>query len=395
MEPKKRITAVALVIFVFVLSAFLIVGWSKRSQHKNQQSSAAPQGTSVPDLGRSLSDPSIAVPLVSETPDFAATRNLDKALISLKSAGSAEDSRMILADLRAYLVSLPPDLAAVVIGDFLANPTNNAATRIEFSIGERGFLTGQPSLRVALLDWLGQIDPHQAGIISERILGTPTDADEWAVCLRNYARSPQGPAGRAFLRSKVEEMIQNAGWRLNPSIGFFESFDVLVHIRATESTGILSKLVEDRSPAGKPLAHAAFLTLDRLTLRETATMMKQLSLRPDLFQERGEMMANLFARADLRDLEQQQLVRSYLLDPARSASELSTFAGVFPNANFTISSNLLSENVTVSHSETHARDVAALQIVNRWLSEPDFSPVKFHLTSIHQRLDTFVGHITE
>lgn len=325
----------------------------------------------------------------------APTQKLDDSLSALKSVTTADSARKILADLRAYLGTLPPDLAAAAINRFLADPKNNAATRIAFSIGKTGFLDGHPSLRVALLDWLGEISPSQAGAMATQILATPTDADEWAVSLRNYARAYPADDQHAFLRTKTEELIRNPAWRVNPSVGFFESFDVLVHTRATASTAILSDLVADLTPEGKPLAYASFLTLDRLTLREPVAMMEQLATRPALTSVRGEMVANLFARADLRDPAQQHLVRSYLLDPTRTAAELTAFSGIYPNANFTVSQNLLSENMSLTGSEITTRDAAALEIVNTWLADPAFLPVKSHLTTMHQRLTTFVGQTRE
>ncbi len=392
MTSINRVKAMALLIAVFVVTAFFIF---QRPLHRNpgeKQTKADPLGTAIQTAaGASSGQPALVHPSSSESAEADATMRLHRAPAALKSAASTADARKILADLRSYLDSLSPDLAAAVITSFLADPANNAATRIDFSISQTGFLDGHPSLRVALLDWFGQIDPRQAGVVAAQILATPTDADEWAVSLRNFARAHPAAESQAFLRAKAEELIRNPKWRVNPSVGFFESFDVLVHTRATESTGLLSDLVSDRSPQGKPLAHAAFLTLDRLTIREPAAMMEQLAARPELTQARGEMVANLFARADLRDEAQRTLVRGYLLDPARTATDLTAFAGVYPNANFSISKNLLSENMTLSRDEITARDAAALAIVNAWLADPSFEQVKPHLTTIHQRLTTFVG----
>lgn len=334
-------------------------------------------------------------PAANQPPETNTLQPLLTALAKLQTGTDVTQSRKILAELRAYLDSLPPDQAAALITRFLADPSNNAPTRIEYSLNPTGFLDGHPSLRVALLDWLGQIDPRQAGIVAEKILATPTDADEWSVSLRNYARANSSAASHAFLRAKTEEMIRYPAWRKNPSIGFFEAFDVLVHTRATASTELLSEIVIDRSPEGKPLAHAAFLTLDRLTLREPKVMLEKLTARTDLTQARGEMVANLIARADLREPDQQQLVRNYLLAPTRTAAELSAFAGIYPNANFAISKNLLSENITYSREEITARDTAALAIVNDWLTDPAFAPVKSHLTIMHQRLVIFVSQANE
>lgn len=325
-----------------------------------------------------------------KTTKLSAAQRLQSARSALQSSASAEESRKILVGLQAYLVSLPPDLAASIITDFLTDPAADSTTKIEFAIDKNGSLCGQPTLRVALLDWLGEIDPQQAGVVAKLILATPTAADEWAVCLRNYARAYPGTDSNDFLHTKTEEMLRNPKWRINPSVGFFESFDVLVHTRATQSTGLLAGLVADRTPESKAIAHAAFLTLDRLTIHEPAAMIQQLTAQPDLVKARPEMVANLIARADLRDATQRQLVRNYILDPTRTGTELTAFAGVYPNANFAISNNLLTENTTLTHAEITARDTAALAIVNTWLADSTFEPVKPHLETMHQRLTTFV-----
>ena len=391
MTSINRVKAAALIVAVLALAAFFIYQKPLHHSPGGHQTKAYPRGKLIQtSSSASAVRPALALP-AAETPEVTAAGPFHKALAALKSTTSADESRKILANFRSFLDSLPPDLAAAVITRFLADPANNATTHIDFSLNSTGFLNGHPSFRVALLDWLGQIDPRQAGVVAAQILVTPTDADEWAVSLRNYARAHPTPDSQAFLRTKTEELIRNPEWRVNPSIGFFESFDLLVHIRAIESTGLLSDLVSNPNPEGKSLAHAAFLTLDRLALREPVAMMEQFAARPELTKSRGEMVANLFARADLRDPAQQHLVRSYLLDPARSAAELDAFAGVYPNANFFISKNLLTENLTLVRDEITARDAAALAIVNGWLAEPAFVTVKYHLTAIQQRLTTFVG----
>ena len=226
-----------------------------------------------------------------------ARRQLDLALAAVKGIATASEARQVLLELRAYLASLPPELASAVIADFLSDPSRDAPTRIEFSIGKTGFLDGHPTLRVALLDWLGQIHPAQAGVVAEKILATPTHADEWAVSLRNYARASSDSESREFLQAKTEELIRNQVWRENPSVGFLEAFDILVHAHATESSALLGELVADQTPEGKAIAHAAYLTLDRLTICEPVAMMKQLAGQPNLTKVRGPMVANMFARA--------------------------------------------------------------------------------------------------
>ncbi len=312
-------------------------------------------------------------------------------LSELKATTYSNQATKILNDLRAYLDSLPPSLASAVMTEFLANPDLNATTHADFSIGGNGSLDGYPSLRVALLDWIAQIDPQQALVVAKQVLSSPDDADEWAVSLRNFAHVTLDPLSREFLRTKTEELIRNPGWRENPSIGYFQSFDVLVQARATESTGLLSDLVSDRSPEGAAIAHAAFLTLDRLTIREPVVMMEQLASRKALCESRGEMVANMFARADLGDPVQQQLVRSYLLDPDRTEAEIRAFTGVYPNANFAISKNLLSENLTLTRKETVDRIASGLLTVDGWLTDPSFSMVEPYLNELHLRLETILS----
>lgn len=387
---NKIKTAAALLMVVLALVIFYLLQKPRDHGARGSQDSVGPVAAPSPPASFSKTNQPASPPATTVAPETNTTQALLTALAKLQSSTDINQSRKILAELRAYLDSRPPDLAAAVITRFLAAPANNAPTRIDFSISPSGFLNGHPSLRVALLDWLGQIDPRQAGIVATKILATPTDADEWSVSLRNYARANPSAESHSFLRAKTEEMIRHPAWRKNPSIGFFEAFDVLVHTHATSSTELLSELVIDRSPEGKPLAHAAFLTLDRLTLREPKAMMEQFTTRPELTQARGEMVANLIARADLREPDQQQLVRNYLLDPTRNVNELNAFAGIYPNANFAISPNLLSENITFSREEITARDTAALTVINNWLADPAFVPVKSHLLTIQQRLETYI-----
>lgn len=371
-----------------ILLAILIVG--RQHGYLGVPQKNVPHSTGNPPAAAAVSPLPASAGNPSGVSKATAADHLRSALAALKGTTNPIETTKILADLRAYLDSLPTDLAGTVIRDFLADPALNASTHIDFAIGKNGFLDGHPSLRIALLDWLGQIDPHQALIVSQQILATSTDADEWAVSLRNYARTSTDSQSRDFLRTKTEDLIQNPAWRANPSIGFFQSFDVLVHTHSTESTGLLSDLVADTTPQGAAIAHAAFLTLDRLTFREPAIMMEQLAARQNLTQSRGEMVANMFARADLRDPGQQQLVRAYLLDPARTEAELDGFTGVYPNANFSISKNLLSENLTLNSTEIIARIEGARGIVDVWLADPAFAPVKSHLTTLQLRLTTLM-----
>src|SRR5262245_2638603 len=188
----------------------------------------ATRASPTPRVGLTTGSSVTPTPSVSPLDDVrrkAGLGRLDLALAALNGVTNPSEARKILAGLRAYLASLPPEFASAVITDFLSDATRDAATQIGFSVGKKGFLDGHPSLRIALLDWLGQIQPAQAGAVAARILAAPTHPDEWAVCLRNYARAYSDPESREFLRAKTEELIRNPAWRDNPSVGFLEAFD--------------------------------------------------------------------------------------------------------------------------------------------------------------------------
>jgi hypothetical protein len=184
-------------------------------------------------------------------------------------------------------------------------------------------------------------------------------------------------------------LIHNPAWQQKPSTGFLEGFDVIVYTGATDFTGELAQLVTKKeNPA---LAHAAYLTLDRMVLQQPEAVLRQLQGASDLMRGREQTRANYFARADVRDAKQRALLEEYLLDPRRTLEELQTFAGIYPSGNFMISNNLLTKNNTPTHDELAAHDREALAVVNKWGNDPRFERVKPQLEQIRTRLTTFVG----
>ena len=372
-----------------LLVAIIFFNRSPDSRHPGDTHAAGRPPATAPESAATSVRPAAPSQRTGAATQADADGCLRSALDALNASSTADDARKILADLHAYLTSLPPGLAAAAITGFLADPARDAATHIEFAIGKDGALAGQPSLRVALLDWLGKIDPQQAGLLAKQILATPTAADEWAVCLRNYARVNTDAAANEYLRIKTEELIANPKWRDNPSVGFLESFDVLVHTHATASTPLLSYLIQQKDR--RDLAHAGFLTLDRLVQSDPAAVMPQLAADRALQQSRPEMVANMLARADLRDTTQQQLVRTWLLDPDRTAAELSAFAGVYPNNNRFVSNNLLTTESPQAGAALAEHDRQVLEILKSWAADPACQPIATPLRTMIFRLNSFVA----
>ena len=224
--------------------------------------------------------------------------------------------------------------------------------------------------------------------MGKEILSSPGSPDEWAVSLRNVAQGEDSPDNLAYLRGKAAEMIGNKAWREKPSAGFLEAFDVVVHAKGYELAPQLTELVRDHDR--RDLAHAAYLTLDRLTIADPAAALAPLAEHPEFMVGREQTRANLFARGDVRDPRQKALLETYLLDAGRSAQELQTFAGVYPNANYMISNNLLTQSPTVDNQELVAGDRAALEVVDGWIADPRFAKLTPQLAVIRSRLATFV-----
>jgi hypothetical protein len=246
-----------------------------------------------------------------------------------------------------------------------------------------------PTLRTFLLDELGRLDPAAAADYSKVVLASMDSPDEWAVALRNLASGDASADGRALLEQKTARMLEYAPWQQNPSTGFLEAFDVTVYLGGTDFVPVLSDLV--RSQDNPAVAHAAFLALDRLVINNPATVLESLEDEPDLMKGRESTRADYFARANASDPQQRQILESYLLDPAISTAELQTFAGIYPNANFMISPNLLTQATTPGHDALMSLDAQALAVAQEWLADPRFARVAPDLQTITQRLEGFAA----
>lgn len=299
------------------------------------------------------------------------------------------DSLQSLKDLQAKLEAVDSAEAVAWIRDFLKTGKDKP-TGLPFEIGSDHSLKQWPTFRTFLLDALRGVDPVAAAELSREILATPTTADEWALALRNVGLADKDPGTNSLLREKTEALIANPGWQVTPSVGYLNAFDVLVHTDATESTPLLSGLIQRKDR--KDLAHAAFLTMDRLVQKDPADMLTRIASDSALRRGRPEMAAQQFARADVRDPAQREIMKAWLLDPSRTGTELQSFSGIYPNNNHFISNNLLTTEIAQSGADLAAHDRAALEILNGWFADPAFAPVKEQLAGMITRLNGFVAN---
>lgn len=376
---RSRLAKIASAAAVFAVIAVLVL----RPWHKQPlRAPASHKGTSTTkQTTPTTPDPQLGPSHKTGTDEIRA------AARALESAKTPDSEKAALARLRSQLSSLPPESASAIIRTFLDSKVD-APTRLEFKVGPDGFLTQPSSLRVYLLDQLARVDRVAAGVYGGRILASLDSPDEWAVALRNFALVNSTAEGRAFLREKLQMMLRHEPWQANPSVGFLEAFDVAVFAGGGEVVGLLTDLV--RQKENRAVAHAAYLALDRLTLRDGATVLAQLASQHELMEGREATRANYFARAQVSDPAQRAVLESYLLNPNIGEAELATFAGIYPNANFMISHNLLTRVETPDGATLARQDREALQTIESWLADPRFARIKPQLETIRQRLRNFV-----
>ena len=240
------------------------------------------------------------------------------------------------------------------------------------------------------MDLLAGINPGAAAAYAQHALATPSDPDEWAVSLRNYALGGPLSSTQAYLQGKFREMLSNDSWRSNPSVGYLEAFDTAVYTHDTALAPVFSGMIRNTATGQQAVTHAAYLAMDRLVIEDPVNVLSQLESQPGLMQGRELTRANYFARADTGDPAQKALLEQYLLDQTRTPAELNSFAAIYPNENFMLSNNLLSQTQTPSSGQIAARDRQALATVQEWLGDPRFQQLTPQLHAIQARLQAFV-----
>lgn len=319
-------------------------------------------------------------------PDTPALR-LREMIGCLKSAPDAKIARQGLAELRGAFSTTSTNATVASIRQFLDSKADER-THLGFKVTSNGLLDEAPTLRTFLLDELARLDPVAAAEYARVILASKDSPDEWALALRNLARGDSSAEGRALLEQKTGEMLQHEPWQREPSVGFLEAFDAAVFVGGTKLMPALSDLVRrEDNPA---VAHAAFLALDRLVINDPVQTLTALQTTSESMQGREPTRANYFARADVQDERQRKVLEDYLLNPSLAAAELEKFAGLYPNANYMISHNLLTRSITPNHTTLVTRDAAALAVVDEWLADARFARARAELLKTRERLAQFV-----
>ncbi len=250
-----------------------------------------------------------------------------------------------------------PTAGIAAIRRFLAT-RDDAATGQPFAVGADGVLEGAPTLRIFLLDVLGQLSRTAgdgAGAeIAREILAKKDSPDEWAVALRNVAWDE--PQSRAFLAGKMHEMLDYEPWTATPTSGMLEAFDVAVF---SQDASFIPKLGELARGGNSALQRAATVALDRLAENSPLAVMQYLNAHPGSIADLPFVRADYFAKADLGDAPQRKAVETYLDRADVSVDEKTKFLHAVASPGSFVSESLLSTSAAPGNGAARYPGIAA------------------------------------
>lgn len=411
--------ALAIAGFVAAAALAILLGWAMGiGESKSENPAPTPAtGNQVPAGPSSpLSAPSTTVNAVDDKDDMAKPEALSVAAIASRLQFFATEFRALMDDktldddtrkararsllgrLRDELHRAPADAAAAAIIQFLDSGADSA-TGLGFSLAGGGVLNDAPSLRTALLDMLGQLDPNGSVSYARKIFDVSHVADEWALAMRNMGWQNQEGSLNAELRARMGQLLDNQSWLANPSQGFLEAFDVAVHLGGLEDLANMASVMHLQSANGQPVengtTHAAYVALDRIVTRNPAESLTAMANDPQILAWAPEHRGALMARADVTQPAQRSAIEAYLGTLGARPQELDTFTSLFPNRNGLLGNALISTpREEPGFEQLLAQDRAALAAVQQWLQSGRFGALETNLRTIESRLTGFIRDAT-
>lgn len=289
---------------------------------------------------------------------------------------------MELDALRRRLLAAPPTEALAEIQRFLATG-QDSALRSDFTVGEGGALEGAPSLRVFLLDLLGQIargsGSDVAAIVARGVLERKTSPDEWAIALRNVAWHDR--AARPYLAAKMREMLAHEPWTRSPSDGLLEAFDVIVY---TADPAFIPQLAQLRGGSVIDLQRAAAVAMDRLSETAPLEVMRYLNAHPTEYADRPLVRADFYARADLGVPAQRAALETYLSRADVGLEEKTKLLGGLASPASFVSDNLLTPNLPPGDDLPRLQHYAS--VLAEWQQQGRFPELRSAMARLEGRL---------
>lgn len=318
-------------------------------------------------------------------------RSMDRFLAST----GEEESHAILEELRTGIRSADSQEAAAAIEDFLKT-AKDAPTRLPFVVGPEGLLDLAPTLRTALLDLLGALDPILALEVSRRVMDEMKSPDEYALALRNLAWNDVDGDLRSELSGRLEQVLAFGDWVSKPSSGFLEALDASVEISSKQAfDSIVGVGVQAVGSSNSSLSRAAFVALDRMVLRNPGLLVDAFDADPALRGLPAEQRASLMSRLDVTDPKQRETLVHYLSTTTHGDGELDYFSRLFPNGNY-LHGNWLITSGEPSHSieSRLAADKAVLGEIEKLAASPINQAGREALQRIRERMEKIVAEPT-
>ena len=356
------------ILIAVVLLAGAILGYWLLSGEKGGTSEPA----KVPPTAGAVPPPAPAAsgePLLDRIGDL---------LAKLRRNGANADD---LAALRRELFANPA-AGIAAIRRFLATG-EDSATGQRFAVGPGGVLEGSPTLRIFLLDVLGQLS-RPAGVgagaeVAREILAKKESPDEWAIALRNLAWDE--PKSLPFLASKMHEMLAYEPWTATPTSGLLEAFDVVVFSGDASFVPTLSDFARGGNTA---LQRAATVALDRLAENSPLAVMTYLNANPATIADLPFVRADYFAKANLGDAEQRKAVESYLDRADVGAGEKVKFLHAIASPGSFVSDSLLATSLPPDDAAKRYAGIATTTA--EWTRTNRFPVLGDHVRWLFQRV---------
>ncbi len=292
-------------------------------------------------------------PATNSSPDTAVTALIRISLEKFQASNDPEAALEILRLLREGTRQRPEDASAAAILDFLKTG-EDAPTKLAFVVGPDGMMETVPSLRTALLDLLPSLDPVSALRLARELMDKRTSPDEYALSLRNLAWNDLNGDLRTELTGRFMDLLDTP-WVNQPAAGLLESFDIAVE---AGGSGVFDKLVSLTRGSNAALKQAAFISLDRMILRDPGLLAA--AADPAWMDFAPNQRASLLSRLDITQPDQRALFSRYLAS-THAGGELDYFAKIFPNGNYLYGHRLVTtDDLTPTIDEVIAKDAAVL-----------------------------------
>jgi hypothetical protein len=313
-------------------------------------------------------------------PQTASLREAIGALLAKlrNGKGEAED----LGALKKLLLNSEPHQAMEAILAFLKSG-QDAPTGAGLIVGPGGALSDASTLRVFLMDLLGQLarqtGTDTADSLARAVLETKTSPDEWAISLRNVGWSE--PNAKAYLSGKLREMLAEPSWTASPSAGLLESFDVIPY---SGDPAFVSQLADLSQNGASSIQRAALVALDRLSETAPLEVMDYLNANPALISDHPLRRADYFAKADVTQPAQQAALENYLDRGDVGVDEKTKLLNELASPASFVSDTLLSAAPAPDDGIAHQQAYSAL--LGRWMSTSRFPALQGVMQQVQTRL---------